>query len=194
MSTPPESTDTAKMAVSEPKTRSKEYFLRYTDSKLAVFDQDQTEITDPQENVRALNTIFGTSDITAAMMIARTIERLARQSSGEMDRDRLNELIAVVRGLEPEGMSQAILASQIVAVHDALMEHLWRTRAAETLAQMEYAVKASNKLARTSVAQLELYRKLKGGTEQKITIRHLHVDDGSQAIIGNIHKGGGGKT
>jgi hypothetical protein len=51
-----------------------------------------------------------------------------------------------------------------------------------------------NKLMRTFTAQMEALRKYRTGGEQKVTVQHVHVNDGGQAVVGNVsHKGGGGK-
>jgi hypothetical protein len=43
-----------------------------------------------------------------------------------------------------------------------------------------------NKLARTFAAQVEALKRYRSGGEQKMTVQHVHVADGGQAIVGNV--------
>jgi hypothetical protein len=45
----------------------------------------------------------------------------------------------------------------------------------------------SNKLARTFAAQAEALKRYRSGGEQKMTVQHVHVADGGQAIVGNVN-------
>ena len=37
-------------------------------------------------------------------------------------------------------------------------------------------------------------QKIRSGGNQTMTVQHVHVNDGGQAVIGNIHRGGKGKN
>ena len=53
----------------------------------------------------------------------------------------------------------------------------------------------ATKLQRTFVAQIEALQKLRGKGGQKMTVEHVHVHEGGQAIVGNVNqdpKGGEG--
>ena len=54
----------------------------------------------------------------------------------------------------------------------------------------------ATKLQRTFVAQIEALQKLRGKGGQKVTVEHVHVHEGGQAIVGNVShaQGGGGKN
>jgi hypothetical protein len=43
-----------------------------------------------------------------------------------------------------------------------------------------------NKLARTFAAQVEALKRYRSGGEQKMTVQHVHVAEGGQAIVGNV--------
>jgi hypothetical protein len=45
----------------------------------------------------------------------------------------------------------------------------------------------SNKLARTFAAQAEALKRYRSGGEQKMTVQHVHVADGGQAVVGNVN-------
>ena len=56
------------------------------------------------------------------------------------------------------------------------------------------AERAFNKLARTFAAQVEALRRHRTGGEQKVTVEHVTVNEGGQAIVGNVSHGGRGAS
>jgi hypothetical protein len=48
------------------------------------------------------------------------------------------------------------------------------------------------KLLRTFTAQIEALQRHRGKGEQKVTVEHVHVHAGGQAIVGAVTPGGGG--
>jgi Acetyltransferase (GNAT) domain len=50
----------------------------------------------------------------------------------------------------------------------------------------ESAQNVFNKLARTFAAQVEALKRYRSGGEQKMTVQHVHVAQGGQAIVGNV--------
>ena len=49
-----------------------------------------------------------------------------------------------------------------------------------------------NKLARTFASQVEALKKYRSAGEQTIKVQHVTVNEGGQAIVGNVSHGGGG--
>ena len=49
-----------------------------------------------------------------------------------------------------------------------------------------------NRPARTYAKQIEALRKYRTGGEQKVTVEHVNISAGGQAIIGNVETGGRG--
>jgi hypothetical protein len=56
----------------------------------------------------------------------------------------------------------------------------------ETIEQQDSAERAFNKLARTFTTQLEALKRYRTGGEQKVTVQHVSVSEGGQAIVGNV--------
>ncbi len=52
-------------------------------------------------------------------------------------------------------------------------------------------LKDSTKLTRTFIAQMEALDKHRGKGQQKMTVEHVHVNEGGQAIIGDVKRGEG---
>ena len=49
------------------------------------------------------------------------------------------------------------------------------------------------KLLRTFAAQTEALQRYRGKGQQKVTVEHVHVHTGGQAIVGSVSQSGGGR-
>jgi hypothetical protein len=56
----------------------------------------------------------------------------------------------------------------------------------ETIAQQDSAERALNKLARTFATQMEALQRHRNGGEQKVMVNQVSVNQGGQAIVGNV--------
>ena len=101
-------------------------------------------------------------------------------------------VVPVISGLEPKDQMEAMLAAQMAAVHMATMKYAGRLTHASSYLESEMAEKSLNKLARTFTAQMEALKKYRSGGQQKMTVEHVHVHEGGQAIVGPVTQGGGG--
>ena len=79
-----------------------------------------------------------------------------------------------------------MLASQMAAVHNATMTFASRLARVENIPQQDSAQTAFNKLARTCAAQVSALKDYRSRGEQKMTVQHVHVAEGGQAIVGNV--------
>ena len=106
----------------------------------------------------------------------------------------INFMLAVVTGLEPRDEVEAMLAAQMAAVHMATLTFARRLAHVENIPQQDSAERAFNKLARTFAAQVEALKRYRTGGEQKVTVQHVTVNEGGQAVVGSIsHPPGGGR-
>ena len=85
-------------------------------------------------------------------------------------------------------------AAQMAAVHMATMTFARRLSHVDNISQQDSAERAFNKLARTFTAQMEALKRYRTGGEQKVTVQHVTVNEGGQAVVGNVSAapGGGG--
>jgi len=98
----------------------------------------------------------------------------------------LNFVLSVIADIKPRDQLEAMLASQMACVHIASMTFARRLAHVENIPQQESAEKAYNKLLRTFTSQMEALRKYRNGGEQKVTVQHVQVNDGGQAVVGNV--------
>jgi hypothetical protein len=103
----------------------------------------------------------------------------------------INGLLAIVLGIGPRDEVEALLAAQMAAVHNATMVAARRLMHAEDNARQDSASTMFNKLARTFAAQVEALKKHRLKGEQTIKVQHVTVNEGGQAIVGNVQGGGG---
>jgi hypothetical protein len=85
-----------------------------------------------------------------------------------------------------------MLAAQLLASHNAAMECYRRAMIAEqTLEGRKETLGQANKLCRTHATLLEALNRHRGKGQQKVTVEHVHVDNGGQAIVGHVQGGVG---
>ena len=98
----------------------------------------------------------------------------------------------MIRAVEPKDEIEAMLAAQMAAVHMATMTFARRLAQAENIAQQDSAQQGFNKLVRSFAAQVETLKRHRTGGEQKVTVQHVTVNEGGQAVVGNISTDGVG--
>ena len=81
---------------------------------------------------------------------------------------------------------------QLLVCHNASMECYRRAMIREqTFEGWRENLNQANKLSRTYTALLETLNHHRGKGQQKVTVEHVHVHSGGQAIVGNVEPGGG---
>ena len=104
----------------------------------------------------------------------------------------LDNTLVAISDIKPKDTIEAMLATQMLAIHNATMRNL--TRANGLLSSRSYkeielgskAFNVANKLARTYTMQMEALQRYRGKGQQKMVIEHVNVNSGGQAIIGNV--------
>ena len=107
-----------------------------------------------------------------------------------VDERQLNFMLAMVTGIEPRDQLEAMLAAQMAAVHNATMTFARRLNHVDNIPQQDSAERAFNKLARTFASQLEALKRYRSTGKQTVRVEHVTVNEGGQAIVGNVAHGG----
>ena len=83
--------------------------------------------------------------------------------------------------------------ARVAAIHNATMMAARRLNHVDNVEQQDSASNMLNKLARTFAIQVETLKKYRSTGEQNILVQHQHVtvNEGGQAIVGNVTPGGG---
>lgn len=100
--------------------------------------------------------------------------------------DALSFMIAVIKDIKPNDQIEAMLAAQMAAIHLTMMTFTRRLAQVEHLPHQDSAERALNKLARTFTTQMQALKRYRTGGEQKVTVQHVSVSEGGQAIVGNV--------
>jgi hypothetical protein len=128
---------------------------------------------------------IGTADEDFLNGLLRQIADAGSQDQ-KVDEERLNFLLSVVKGVKPRDEAEGMLAAQMAAIHMATMTFARRLAHVENIPQQDSAERALNKLARTFATQMETLKRYRTGGEQKVTVQHVSVSEGGQAIVGNV--------
>jgi hypothetical protein len=134
---------------------------------------------------------LGTGDYDFAAGLLAQLTDVSR-SSKVATKQELDFMLSVVRGISPRDETEALLAAQMATIHNATMVAARRLNHVETIPQQDSASTMLNKLARTFASQVEALKKYRSAGEQTIKVQHVTVNDGGQAIVGNVGQGGGG--
>jgi hypothetical protein len=105
---------------------------------------------------------------------------------GKVNEEKVNFMLSVIEGIKPRDQVEAMLAAQMAAVHVSTMTFARRLAHVENIPQQDSAERAFNKLARTFASQMEALKRYRTGGEQKVTVQHVTVGEGGQAIVGNV--------
>ncbi len=109
-----------------------------------------------------------------------------------VDAGAVNFMLSMVKGVEPRDQIEAMLAAQMAAVHNANMTFACRLNHVDNIPQQDSAEQAFNKLARTFTSQVEALKRYRSAGEQTVRVEHVTVNEGGQAIVGNVAAGGRG--
>lgn len=113
------------------------------------------------------------------------------QKDGNADESGINQMLAQIAAVEPKDGIEAMLATQMAVVHNAMLKSARSLRASDTIPQQDSNGNLVNKLARTFATQVEALKRYRTGGQQRVVVEHVTVN-GGQAIVGNVETGGGG--
>jgi hypothetical protein len=100
---------------------------------------------------------------------------------------------AALIGIGPKDELEGMMASQLIAAHSASMECYRRAMIPEqTFQGRKENLSQANKLSRTFATLLEALNRHRGKGQQKVTVEHVHVHAGGQAVVGVVETSGGG--
>lgn len=112
--------------------------------------------------------------------------------NNENQREMFANTLIGISDIKPKDTIEAMLATQMLAIHNATMKNLTRANgllSSKSYKEIELGAKAfnvANKLARTYATQMEALQRYRGKGQQKMVIEHVNVSSGGQAIIGNV--------
>ena len=115
------------------------------------------------------------------------------RSNEDYQQEQRNSIGAALVGIAPRDEMEGMVAAQLIAAHNAAMECYRRAMIPEqTFEGRRENLNQANKLSRTYGALLETLNRHRGKGQQKVTVEHVHVHAGGQAVVGLVENTGGG--
>jgi hypothetical protein len=138
---------------------------------------------------RRLNKALGTtsSDFVNASLFQ--IQSACRSPWGGISELSMNAVLAMIEAAAPKDEIEGALAVQMACTHTAAMAVLAKLDVAFATERHVAAFgSAAARLMRAYATQVEVLRRLRSGGQQFMRIEHVHVNDGGQAVIGNVQQ------
>jgi len=144
------------------------------DGSECVITQDVRKTTGTHSEIAAEWIINGAAN-------ARVWPRLTQD-------DAVVRSLAVMEEMAPRNVTEAMLAVQMIAANDAALMFLRRATLENQSSEfIDINVLRATRLMRVFNEQLEAMQKLQGKTgQQRVTVEHVHVHEGGQAIVGAV--------
>jgi hypothetical protein len=135
-----------------------------------------------------LNKVLGTtsSDFVNASLFQ--IQAAARSPWGTISELAVNAALAMIEAAAPKNEIEAALAVQMACSHAATMAILSKLDSGFGTERRITALAAAARLMKSFAMQVEVLRRLQNGGHQFVHVEHVHVNDGGQAVIGNVNR------
>ena len=148
-------------------------------------------VNDPDDLKGALESIGGSqSDSWNNVVAAQALETLWLTNSHK-EAQQYSATVAALVGIGPRDELEGMLAAQLLASHNAAMECYRRAMIGEQPFEgRRENLSQANKLSRTYAVLLDALNRHRGKGQQKVTVEHVHVNAGGQAIVGPVSPGG----
>jgi hypothetical protein len=159
--------------------------------RLLVDENGRTELKIQDDGTR-----FGTNSedliLSTIQQLSSVIGRGNDLADNEVRQQAFNGALASVVDSKPKDSIELMLATQMAAVHNIALEVSRRAMYHEQSVEgVKLNINCANKLMNTFARQVEALAKHRAKGQQKITVQHVNVNDGGQAIVGDVKQGGG---
>jgi len=124
------------------------------------------------------------------------LTRICKARKGSIGKEelleKLNASFIVFSGMKPKDSIEAMMITQMIAVHEMTLLAAERSLLTEQPNEfVEQNVNRVTKLCRSYASLVEAFNKYRTKGQQKITVQHVNVNDGGQAVIGDVNQGVG---
>jgi len=151
------------------------------------FVAPEVESVDEYDNWDDLVTgSFGVEDRTLGSTLLVQLVRASQDVRKGGPPDLANAAIAAIGEMRPQGPVEAQLTVQMVALHDQCMEMIEGAKVASSPERKGVYLNLAIKLSRAYANSVDSLRKYQQKGQHKMTVEHVHVHEGGQAIVGNV--------
>jgi hypothetical protein len=137
----------------------------------------------------ALRLISGSDDEDFTTILVTQVDTClwVEHSDSEQRVRQFNAAITAMKGMKPGDELEGMLSAQLIAIHNATMECCRRAMLGnQTFEGRRENLNQANKLSRTYAALTEALDRHRGKGQQRITVEHVNVHAGGQAIVGAV--------
>jgi len=154
--------------------------------------KETIELQDPSQLAGKLKLLGGSlSDDWNNCVANQTAKSVWRFDDVQLRQDRQAAVDAMI-GIGPRDEIEGMIIAQLIACHNAAMECYRRAMLGQqTFEGHRENLNQANKLSRTSTNLVECLNRHRGKGQQKVTVEHVHVHSGGQAIVGQVNTPGG---
>ena len=146
---------------------------------------DLTFLFNGEEESSRFTESFGSRDPDFVFALLRQVANTT-PNSRSADEQGIKFMMSVIRGVKPRDQTEAMIGAQMAALHSAMMTAANRLAHAETVAEMDSAERAVNKLGRTFAVLVETLKRYRSGGDHNVVVQHMSIVEGGQAIVGNL--------
>jgi hypothetical protein len=147
------------------------------------------DVTDP-ESVEGYHKHIGgsKSDHWNLLLVTQAMQCLWTGFSDEEARDRQHKATtSALIGIGPKDEIEGMFAAQLLAAHNAAMESYRRAMLKDqSFEGRQENLNQGNRLSRSFAALVEALKRYRGKGHQKVTVEHVHVHSGGQAVVGLV--------
>jgi hypothetical protein len=115
------------------------------------------------------------------------LQKAAQLPCGGISEIAMNAALALIEAAEPQNEIEGALALQMACTHTAAISVLARfAGGGATERRVAALASAAARLLRAYSTQVEALRRFRHGGDQYVRVEHVHINDGAQAVIGNV--------
>jgi len=164
-----------------------------TTEKAATKKTTSVSVNDPDSRAGELKCIGGSkSDHWNNIIADQAVKSLWLKHSDEQTADSQRKaIVSALVGIGPKDEIEGMIAAQLLAAHNASMECYRRAMLGEqTFEGHRENLNQANKLSRSFAILLDALNRHRGKGQQKVTVEHVHVHSGGQAVVGVLETAG----
>ena len=157
------------------------------------FEHSRNAVVANVPNIQTLLRLFGTEDTRLAKSLLLQAASATGSNAKKTALEGRNFMVAMIEDFAPKDATERLLAMQMAATHAGMMQVIAKMNDSEYLETHEVYERSFNRLARTFTTQVEAFRRHRTGGQSKVTVEHVTVNAGGQAIVGNVERGQAGE-
>jgi hypothetical protein len=127
------------------------------------------------------------SDEFVNVMLGKLIEALKPNPVDKLEEAIMNAALAIIASARCQSELEALIAVEIVATGFAGLRFLRQSQHSMTDDYIRTYGPSANKLLRLQLDLIQALDRLRRGHKQTVEVRHVHVHDGGQAVVGIIN-------